>query len=70
MDARRAAVRQIAKEYNAIFVPFQSAFDEANRKAPPQVWSFDGVHPLHAGYGVMTRIWIDTVRNALKEDAR
>ncbi len=70
MDARRAAVRQIAKEYNAIFVPFQSAFDEANRKAPPQVWSFDGVHPLHAGYGVMTRIWIDTVRNALREDAR
>ena len=58
MNARRDAVRRIAKDYNAVFVPFQSAFDEANRKAPPEVWSFDGVHPLHAGYGVMTQFWI------------
>lgn len=68
MDAFRAAVRKIAKEYHAIFVPFQSAFEKANRKAPPQVWSFDGVHPLHAGYGIMTRTWIETVRRALRKN--
>lgn len=65
MNARQEAVRKIALDYNAVFVPFQSVFDEANRKAPPQVWSFDGVHPLHAGYGIMTQAWIKTVKESL-----
>jgi lysophospholipase L1-like esterase len=65
MRPRQQAVKQIAADYNAIFVPFQSIFDEACKKAHPSYWFFDGVHPLHAGYGLMTRSWLDTVGKAL-----
>ncbi len=62
---RQEIVRTIADDYKAIFVPFQSIMDEACAKAHPSVWYYDGIHPVHAGYGVMTRGWIDTVKAAL-----
>lgn len=66
MRPRQKAVKKIAKDYNAIFIPFQSIFDEACKKAHPSYWFFDGIHPLHAGYGLITRTWLAHVAAALK----
>ena len=61
MDMRRAVVRKIAKEIKAVFVPFQTMFDEAVKQAPPTYWASDGVHPTLAGHERMTQTWLEAV---------
>lgn len=65
MRPRQAAVRKIADDYNAVFIPFQSIFDDAGKRADYSYWFNDGVHPLHAGYGLMARTWIEIVNDKL-----
>lgn len=60
-DGYRVAAREIATSFGAVFVPFQSAFDEATQKAPPAHWAGDGVHPTMAGACLMARTWLDAV---------
>lgn len=61
IDQRRAAVRRLAGEFGAVVVPFQAAFDEAVRRAPPAFWAADGVHPTPAGHMLMARTWLKAV---------
>jgi lysophospholipase L1-like esterase len=61
-DLFRQAARDIASEYGAAFIPYQSVFDEAQKKAPANYWSFDGVHPTIAGASLMAHAWMETVK--------
>ena len=63
-DGYRAAARKVASKCNAVFVPFQSMFDEACEKAPPAHWAGDGVHPTMAGASLMARTWLNVVSHA------
>ena len=56
--ARQQVVRQIAKDYNAIFVPLQSVFDEAKKRAPGDFWLADGVHPTLPGHHLIAKAWL------------
>ena len=58
----RAAARDIAKEYNASFVPFQSVFDKALESAPGSYWTLDGVHPAIPGEALMAKAWLEAVK--------
>lgn len=60
-DGYRAAAKRVATDFGAVFVPFQSAFDEAVQKAPPAHWAGDGVHPSMAGAYLMGRTWLAAV---------
>ncbi|MDR2148079.1 MAG: SGNH/GDSL hydrolase family protein [Tannerella sp.] len=60
-DAYRSAAKKLATEFQAIFVPFQSAFDEAMKHAPATYWSADGVHPGLPGRQLMAEVWLKTV---------
>jgi len=57
----RTAARQIAEEYHATFVPFQSVFDKAIHVAHPSYWSIDGIHPSVAGTALMAKAWTEVV---------
>lgn len=59
---RQEIVRELAKEYNAIFVPFAEAFKEAHRKAPAEHWSIDCIHATNAGHELMARTWLKYVK--------
>ncbi|MDB5140828.1 MAG: lysophospholipase [Mucilaginibacter sp.] len=61
-DLFRKAARDIATEYNAPFVPFQSAFDKALESAPGNYWTIDGVHPAIPGEALMARTWMEAVQ--------
>ena len=61
ISKRQEEAKNLAKEFDAIFVPFQAHFDEAARKAPAEYWIWDGVHPMPAGHELMARKWIDAV---------
>jgi lysophospholipase L1-like esterase len=60
-DLFRKAARDIADEYNAAFVPFQSVFDKALESAPGSYWTLDGVHPAIPGEALMAQAWMKAV---------
>ena len=51
-------MKKIAEDYNTIFIPAQSIFDEAVKKAPAEYWLVDGVHPTAAGHKLLADAWI------------
>lgn len=61
-DLFRKAAKDIAAEYNAPFVPWQSVMDKALEKASPGYWSLDGVHPSLAGEQLMANAWMEAVQ--------
>ena len=63
-DKYRAAAKKIASENHAVFVPFQSMFDEAVKYAEAKHWAGDGVHPSPHGASLMAHFWIQAVTGA------
>jgi lysophospholipase L1-like esterase len=59
-DERRAVAKAAAKKAKAVWVPFQTMFDEAiSEDTPANYWAGDGVHPTMAGHALMARTWLD-----------
>ena len=57
----REAAKRIAKDYKTAFVPYQSVFNEALKKADAAYWGEDGVHPSMAGAQLMAQAWLKAV---------
>lgn len=55
----RAVAKQIAKDYNAVFLPYHSVFEEALKSASVEYWCPDGVHPSIAGAHLMAATWME-----------
>ena len=62
---RQQIVRQLAVESDAVFIPLQEDFDDACRKAPPDFWIWDGIHPMPGGHELIARRWMHTVKKYL-----
>jgi len=58
----RAVAKEVAAQYNALFIPYQSVYDEALKKAPGSYWTVDGVHPNLAGIKLMAHAWLEMVK--------
>lgn len=56
-DQRRKAAARVAQKLSLDWVPFQSMFDDAVRRAEPEAWAGDGVHPTLAGHALMAETW-------------
>lgn len=61
-DEYRMAAKKIAKEFNAVFVPYQTVFNEALKVAPGAYWTADGVHPSLAGAKLMANAWLKATK--------
>ena len=57
-DEYRKASKQLADEFRAIYVPFQTIYDKAIKRAPDRYWSPDGVHPGLPGAVLMANGWL------------
>lgn len=57
-------VRSLAREFDAILVPLDAAFQESAVHQPPSFWTTDGVHPTPAGHALIARTWLETVNGA------
>jgi lysophospholipase L1-like esterase len=62
IQQRQAIVARLAQKHHAALVHFQSAFDAACAKAPPEHWIWDGVHPTYSGHQIMADEWERAVR--------
>ncbi len=56
-----SVARELAEEYNAVFVPLQDMFDSyfANVDTASLIW--DGIHPTAAGHELIARQWLNYV---------
>jgi hypothetical protein len=61
LNRRGASVLSLSGEFNAVYVPFQSAFVKALSKAPVEYWIWDSIHPMPAGHELRAREWIHQV---------
>jgi lysophospholipase L1-like esterase len=63
---RQAVAAALSKEFDAVFVPFQTHFNAALKKAPADYWMWDGIHPMPAGHELMAREWLKVVSKKLR----
>jgi len=62
LDPKREAVRKLAEEFGAIFIPLDSIFQKAATQQEPAYWCPDGVHPTPAGHGLIAKAWLEAVQ--------
>ncbi len=65
MKERGEVVRKLAAEYGLTFIPMQSIFNEALKKAPAEFWLKDGVHPTTEGFQLMADAWIQYTKDLI-----
>jgi acyl-CoA thioesterase I len=58
INQRRDVVRRMAREFDAVLIPYQDIFNAALKRAPAQYWLADGVHPTYAGHQLMADAWL------------
>lgn len=61
IDAYIEVVHSLAREFDAILVRTQAAFDEAMAAQPPDVWAADRIHPDLPGHAVIARAFLTAV---------
>ena len=60
-----SAVRRIAKDFNAVVMPFDDMFRELQQSHPDgHYWIWDAVHPTPAGHKRMADLWISKATEA------
>ncbi|PAF29382.1 SGNH/GDSL hydrolase family protein [Paenibacillus sp. 7516] len=57
-------VRELADEFDAVFVPLQDVLNQATEKAEASYWLWDGVHPTAAGHELIARQWLSVVQDS------
>ncbi len=57
------AAADLAKKYNAVFVPTQQMYSEAFQSVPDsRYWLWDRVHPTTAGHWLLYKQWLKCVK--------
>ena len=63
--AERATIcHDLAKEFNAVWVPFADALNQATNDIPSSILVPDGVHPAPGGAEIMADCWLAAVGDA------
>lgn len=65
IGAYALASKEIAEEYNAVFVPLQDIFDEYSKKTDILNLLWDGVHPTTGAHQLVARRWKERVEPIL-----
>lgn len=60
-DRYAAAVGELAREFDAVHVATQAAFDRALASTAPGDWAEDRIHPNLAGHAVIARAFLDVI---------
>jgi len=61
LNPRIDITRELAREFDAILVPFDKLFAAAAEKREPKFWASDGVHPTYPGHALMAQAWLRAV---------
>lgn len=61
LDPRIQAIRALAVEFGAMYLPLDGLFAQAAARRPLDFWLPDGVHPSAAGHGLIADAWVELV---------
>lgn len=61
LDPKIQVVRELAREFDALYVPLDGLFAQACARQKPSYWAPDGVHPSYAGHGLIARAWLQAI---------
>ncbi len=61
LDPKIQKARQLAREFNAIYISLDGIFAQNSIAVHPSYWANDGVHPSAAGHMLIARHWLDAV---------
>ena len=61
LDPKIHKVRELAKEFNAIYIPLDGIFAQMSVGKEDGFWSADGVHPSDAGHALIAKNWLKAV---------
>ena len=62
LDPKIHVARELAREFEALYIPFDGVFAEASTKQTLGFWAADGVHPTLAGHALIAKTWLETVK--------
>jgi len=62
LDPKIEAVRRLAREFDAVYVPLDGIFARASAIFEPSFWAADGVHPSPAGHALIAQAWLESVK--------
>ncbi len=62
---RGEAVRRVAQDCGAFYLPLQELLDQACERAPESYWLGDGVHPTPAGHQLIADAWLELFRKEI-----
>lgn len=58
LDPKIKAVRELSKEFDALYLPLDKIFREASVSVAPILLAEDGVHPTPRGHNLIAKEWI------------
>jgi len=61
LDPKIQAIRELAREFGAIYIPLDGIFASASTLQPSEIWADDGVHPTQTGHALIADAWLDRV---------
>jgi lysophospholipase L1-like esterase len=61
LDERAACVRELAAQYQAVYVPTRETILRALREQPKVRWTNDGCHPTQGGHALIAGTWLKAV---------
>ena len=61
LDPKIQVARELAREFNATYVPMDGVFASMCMKQIPEFWAADGVHPSEAGHALIAEAWLNSV---------
>lgn len=61
MDEFRASVAKLAREFDAVHIKTQDAFDAAVKATSGKDWLHDGIHPTGKGHRLITKTWLEAL---------
>jgi lysophospholipase L1-like esterase len=74
---KQAIIRQIASDFDAVFVPVQEKLNALVMETEPKLtesgcrtdpyayWLWDGVHPTEPMHGFLAELWLETAAEVL-----
>ncbi len=65
MRERSERVQNLAKKYNAVFIPLSDDFAELGKKYGFSHWSLDCIHPTPAGHAFIAKKWLEACKDIL-----
>lgn len=65
VNEKAAVSKELAKKYNAVFVPLAQMFDEYTKNNDVSVLTQDAIHPTLQGHKMIAEVWLNACKDII-----